>query len=68
MKVGDKAIPFKRGHDHVSEMDKYLGQVVTISKIFYRLHNKRTYVFIEEDEGEWYFDADALKPVVSRIR
>ena len=65
--VGQKVIVTGRGNSHISYMDEYIGQVLTIRELYESRQQGHVFAFMHGGDG-YAFDVDVLIPVTAKIR
>ena len=63
--VGQKVIYTKAGKGHISAMDEYIGQVLTIGDISTL---RGLWLWFDEDGCDYRFDAKVVVPLATKVR
>lgn len=67
MKVGQRVIYYKKGNDHVAQMDACIGKTMTIDNI--SKNGEWVYFRDVDDMYRGYrFDINAVKPITTKVR
>ena len=62
--VGQKVVYTKAGEDHISAMDEYIGEVLTIGGI----SSLGLWLWFDEDGCNYRFDAKVVVPLATKVR